>query len=305
MHHYYAHGLRLASQIEVRDFEVAEIDSTGRADLTISLGHVPLDSERNSDNWIHLSADRRSITLEVEGCANFQVSDGASITVDKFENHPSFGESRLRAYLLGRVLGAALYQRNMTPLHGSAVRIGKGAIVFVGERGAGKSTLCYHFKKCGYHLFADDVTCYSVADNAATIVPGIRRNKLWRDTLHWYQIETSGLEPVEEQSGKFHIYHRLDPLGSSPVPLHAVIELAPFGTETNPRLSTVPALEAIQLLHTHNYLPELIPALGLNQMFLDCAVQIVFRVPVMRLHRPRSLAALDETIRMILCACQD
>ena len=299
IYQYFAHGLRLTSEIELQDFDVAISHSDAKPDLVIKLGTVPLADDRKRDSWINISSDGRFATLEVDGCANFMVVDGCSITVEPFADRPQFGSARLRAYLLGRVFGVALYQRGMTPLHGSAVRVGGGAVVFVGDRGAGKSTLCYHFMQCGYGLLADDVTCYSVTDDAIAVMPGIRRNKLWQDTLSWYGVECDQLEPVEEQTGKFHVYHHLPEIGTDAIPLRAIIALEPFGAGCDPHLVPTTAVEALQLLYAQNYEAWLINYLGLSQRFLDCGTRIVSRVPVMRMVRPRSLDALDATVSLI------
>ena len=60
-------------------------------------------------------------------------------------------------YLLGPVLGFVMRLRGIVPLHASAVMIGTGATVFVGDAGAGKSTTAGAFAALGYGVLSDDL----------------------------------------------------------------------------------------------------------------------------------------------------
>ena len=63
IYQYFAHGLRLTSEIELQDFDVAISHSDAKPDLVIKLGTVPLADDRKRDSWINISSDGRFATL--------------------------------------------------------------------------------------------------------------------------------------------------------------------------------------------------------------------------------------------------
>lgn len=77
----------------------------------------------------------------------------------------------------------ALRMQGQCVLHGNAARIGDQSIVWLGDKGAGKSTLSAAFQDAGYELITDDqVVLYPEASSwrPGYGVPGIR---LWPDSL--------------------------------------------------------------------------------------------------------------------------
>ncbi len=61
------------------------------------------------------------------------------------------------SFLLGPVMGIALRIRGITCLHASAVEIRGGAVAFLGEMGAGKSTTAAIFARNGHAVLTDDI----------------------------------------------------------------------------------------------------------------------------------------------------
>ena len=67
-------------------------------------------------------------------------------------------KDEVRGYFLSDVLAAVLLQHNVLPLHASAIRTERGALLFTGDAGSGKSTLLGAMLKRGYAMLSDDVT---------------------------------------------------------------------------------------------------------------------------------------------------
>jgi hypothetical protein len=72
------------------------------------------------------------------------------------------------AFLLS-VLPMALPLFEVEPLHGSAVRVDRGAVVLLGPRGAGKSSIASAMESLGFGLLADDC---SAIDDELRLWPG-------------------------------------------------------------------------------------------------------------------------------------
>ena len=124
------------------------------ADITIRRGGVPtaalLDPEAGGVAWRY--ADRRML-LRFHCGVRFLVEDR---TV-RYETERGAQEGDVRAFLLGIVWSILGWQRSLLPLHASSVARGPDLHAFVGEPGAGKSTLAAALARHGYPLFTDDV----------------------------------------------------------------------------------------------------------------------------------------------------
>lgn len=132
----------------------------------------------------------------------FYVKDGSEIIID--ENHFSDPKA-VSVYLQGSILSAALYMRGIIPMHASSVLTDKGAVLFAGISGSGKSTIANALQQRGYSAITDDVTPLFLIDNELHTYPGSQKFKLWQDS-----IKNNGLaeeEPTRIRDGinKFYI----------------------------------------------------------------------------------------------------
>ena len=130
-YYYYAFGLNIESAIE---FPLLVPGTSSNPDLVIQLGPVPHELGRVEEQGSYYQIGPRQFLLKVDKVARYLVSSGSEITV---EPHPTADERDLRLYLLGSAIGAVLHQRGVWPLHGSAIASGRGAALFVGEKGIG------------------------------------------------------------------------------------------------------------------------------------------------------------------------
>jgi hypothetical protein len=87
------------------------------------------------------------------------------------------------SYLLGPVLGLLLRIRGINCLHASAVTIGKCAIAFAGEEGAGKSTTAAAFARRGCGVLSDDIVALAEQDGAFCVIPAYPYLSLWQDSV--------------------------------------------------------------------------------------------------------------------------
>jgi hypothetical protein len=97
---------------------------------------------------------------------------------------PSVARSNLRELLLEPVMRTVLCRLNLPAFHAAAlVRTGE-AILLMGPKGAGKSTLSAALQHSGWSLLADDLVRVICCDESIVrALPGMRRNKLHLDSL--------------------------------------------------------------------------------------------------------------------------
>jgi hypothetical protein len=135
--------------------------------------------------------------LEMEGIARYRVSAGTEITGEAL---PGADDDSVRLFLTGSVFGALLHQRGLLPLHASAIETPKGAVIFAGGSGKGKSALAAAFYARGYRVLADEIC---LADPICP--PAFPRLMLWPDILDQTGLWNPNVRPVRPNLKKFHV----------------------------------------------------------------------------------------------------
>ncbi|MDG0814411.1 phosphoenolpyruvate carboxykinase (ATP) [Cohnella rhizosphaerae] len=257
-----------------------------------------------NDAWSALSQPgRRSfaapgrVMFRVPGTAIYDIRDGRHIAVCP-EAHADPDE--LRLFILGSCMGAALMQRGLLPLHGSAVAIDGQAYGIVGESGAGKSTLAAAFLQAGFPLISDDVIALDFSEEFVRplVIPSYPQQKLWQQSLDGFGISNESLRPIFKRETKFAVplkagYH------SQPLPLAGLFELDK--TERNePSLVPVAKLDRLSLLRRHTYRNFWLDRLGMTDWHFRMTAGMAARIDVYRLERPTSGFTAPELVKRML-----
>jgi len=103
-------------------------------------------------------------------------------------------------------MGALLHQRGLLLLHGSSVAIDGSAVIFLGHKGQGKSTIASKLYSRGHHFISDDHIVFDKdANSQFSVIPAYPHIKLWEDAI----FSTLGKTPDE-----LHLLHpQLDKRG--------------------------------------------------------------------------------------------
>lgn len=99
--------------------------------------------------------------LNYNGVGGYHIVDGKSIETHR---EVDVSNSALAVATIGTPLGVLFYQRGYTVLHGSCVvRHGEG-LIFLGDSGAGKSSIALSCISKGWQLVSDDVVVLDMSD---------------------------------------------------------------------------------------------------------------------------------------------
>jgi hypothetical protein len=198
--HYALCGWRVASAIDLPELPLWP-DAPGEAEVTIAFGEVPaaIPDAVLSTPFLQTNATGRA-RYAIPGVADYLIEHGSRITIA-----PSMPADApdIRLFLLGTVFGILCNQRGVLPLHACAVAVDGGAIAFAGASGAGKSTLAAAFHRRGFQLFADDVTPIDFSNGMVRFLPGLRRIRLWADSVKAAAWDPAELERCREGLDKF------------------------------------------------------------------------------------------------------
>src|SRR5450631_1478053 len=175
---YSAYSLRIHAEIDCPELPLHP-EPFGSPDVTIRL-LSPVESVSESLENGYFEVRPGLFRMAVAGVAQYLVEEGNRISVE-----PLAGASpeEIRLFLLGSSMGALLYQRGLFPLHGSAVETPWGAMIFVGEQGAGKSTLAAQFHRKGYRLLSDDICAVQRGPEGLHVLPALGQLRLRTDVF--------------------------------------------------------------------------------------------------------------------------
>jgi hypothetical protein len=228
------------------------------------------------------------------GAGTFQICHGNEILVDP---KADVEEAVMRLFLVGPALGILLHQRGVLLLHASVVSLGGQAVGFMGEKGWGKSTTAAALNARGHPLVADDLLAIIPgADGTPMVQPGPPQFKLWPEAAAAsFGDEPDCLTPLHSQIDKRERSANSNFI-EEPLPLrHLYLLDRGQWLESIP----LPPAEALLACVRHTYLSNIIKVVGgQDKNFLQCC-QLVQRVNVALLRRPKDLKALSKIAQTV------
>lgn len=275
---YSAFGLQISSALELPEL----ISGVAPFDVQVSFGPVPeqLSGAALRGVWYQVLPDQ--FLLDVPGSGRYLVRDGNSITI---EPAPGATDAQLRLYLLGSAFGALLHQRGALPIHGSSIETPRGAVIFTGPSGRGKSTLAWEFHRRGYRHLSDDVSVVGFDENGKPrVYPAYPQLSLWADVFDKQGQSHDALQTVHPDLQKFALPTRahFDP---TPAPLHAVYILQTTNTETF-EIQPIKGLEKLQILIANTYRPRFVAGMGKRTAHFQLATTAGQFILTRRVTRP-------------------
>ncbi len=252
-------------------------------DVRVILG--PESGEVSVSRCIDLGG--RRCRLDVRQVGSYDVRDGKEILVC-----PAAGAHAelVRLFVLGSAWGVLLQQRGSLAMHAGVVRAGEGAVAFCGPSSAGKSTTVDWLARRGFPLVCDDLCRVDVAGAESPWVwPSARPLKLSVAALATAGRSAAGLRAALPR-GKLQLPWSEG--ASEPLPLRTIY-LLEWGEPSLSRLSGATALRRFVAAAT--YRPGLLEPTETARHWQRC-LEIVGRVPVWELRRPRDWEAMDRVM---------
>lgn len=292
MNTYSAYGLTVRSAFELPELPAA----TGAEgiDLAISRDDVePVPDEVESHGIRRMQADPNVCRATYDGIASFSVESGTRIRVDP-ESAAVIEEKLFRRILENELMGILLHQRGCLVLHASAVAVDGHGAVFLGPRGAGKSTTGAAFHLEGHTLLEDDVVAIRFDDDGAAVLPGVPQLRLKPEAVDALDVTDTAVFPADGPSEKR--YKLVEP-AADPVPLAGCYFLADGDDLAVERLAPREALFDLmgQTYYSGGLLSETETT---DDHFQQCSA-IVDSVSVGTLERPRRYDELPSLVEFV------
>ena len=295
---YRAYGLVIRSETELPEFLPA-----APAPHDITVGFSPEAAAQwaasgagETDAYGFVAAPAGGCVMHVPGICDYWVREGRELLLAPA---PDSDPVSVRLFLLGSAIGMVFHQRGMLVMHGATVLHGRGATIFVGESGQGKSTLAAYFGRAGHGILGDDtMPLWPRAGGGFEVWPGSRMFKLWSDTIDALGESPDALNSVGVRLDKF-FYPNVEQPPDRPAPLFEIVELVARDAGAAPELEPLGGLEALRVIAANTYRTEYLPLLGREADHFRLCSELADSVPVSRLSRPWTMARIDESLALI------
>lgn len=283
MYIYTAYNLGIHSELPLPEL----IATSSTPDVVVRFGKLDSPEQQKSDGGNYFRG-------EVAGLGMFLVQGGCEIVIDPV---PDVEESILRPIILGPILAILLRQRGLLVLHASSFATKDGAVAFIGESGWGKSTLAAAFHTKGYSVLTDDVMAIQLGAHPL-VLPSFPQVKLWPEAAASMGHAPESLPLLNSQSEK--LVHRLmHGFWQTSLPLMRIYVLDRPAENTRHEIVPLQLQESFVELVRHSRAVSLLNAPDFLSDHLRQCANLVKDVPICRLKRQRSLAALPDLVKLV------
>lgn len=293
MYDYVIAGLTVVSDLVLQS--QSPVEPVPVPDVVVCAGEVPPDLAMptlRGPTW-QLTKDR--LLLTIPGIVRLLLTEGREI---RYALAPGVAPDEAAIFISGTGFGLLLHQRGCLVLHASAVRVGRGAVLFCGPSGAGKSTLAAALVVAGHDLLSDDLCCLTIGEGQHPLVqPDGRRLKLWQNAIGPLALEDRKAGPVRPDVQKYYV----EPRSCHPaaLPLLAIYELREARPPHVAGIERANLVDGAVLVRDNAYRPSMLRRMGLADLYFRGSVGIVQRAGCFYLTRNLGFAEMPMVVRQL------
>ncbi len=293
MYFYKAYELIFQSELQIPEFPVTE--ESERVDVHIRLGKTPEKLESPSGKGVVYEATANQFLMNMHDIARYLVQNGNEIIIEPDENSL---ESDVRVFFLGSCIGALLHQRGLLVIHAGVINTPKGAVLFTGPSGVGKSTTLGELMRRGYQMMVDDVCGVVLNDEGIPMaLPGYPRTRLWADSAKKLE---QNIEEMERTRPQLEKYERQLPeqFWAQPARLHRIYLLS-TNNKGELSITKIPAINAFRVVLFNTYRQQFLDGLEMRAPHFAMATAVAKHSGIARITRPSHPFMLTELVDMI------
>lgn len=293
MYNYNAYNLGICSALPLPELQTsAEV----AADVAIVLGHVDWSPPTRTSEEPCFEVSSNEAYFSWTEVGKFSVRGGEEIVI---EPNRGVEERMLRLPLLGTLLAVLLHQRGYLVLHASAAAIGGEAVIFLGNKGRGKSTMAATLYRRGHQLIADDVVSIRFENGRPMVIPGFPHFKLYPEAISASLGDDHRTLPELAEGYEKRGRRVTDRFAGKSLPLRSsyVLGLGPVS-----KLTLLEPQTALLTLIANSYMArfgkQLLQGPEACAHLRQCAA-LLAQTQVYRLERPDSLALLPTVAQLV------
>ncbi|OGT41153.1 MAG: hypothetical protein A3F42_00730 [Gammaproteobacteria bacterium RIFCSPHIGHO2_12_FULL_37_34] len=265
MYHYHAFGLQICSDLALIDLQKKACHQ--KIDVSIQAADLPYQLAHPIKQSHGLMGHKHVLLLNIPEVARFLISDGKEI---RYHIYSGVHSDTLRLFLLGSCMGALLQQRGYIVLHGNAIsRDGNRCEVFVGHRGAGKSTLAaWHYLQGAYVLTDDVCAIYFDQDGKPWVIPSFPQLKIRQHAAHLLKLPTTAFKRRIQPNDEKYVLSIEHQFVNHALPLVSVNEITSLYDKN------VRGVKKLELLVQHSYRYHFLSYMGCMTSYLRKLMQL-------------------------------
>lgn len=237
--------------------------------------------------------------LRFEGACDFVVSDrGATIEVNPYRGITA---GWLQNMIYGILMAFSLHLRGTGNLHASSVEIPGGAVAFLGDPGAGKSTMAAAFAERGHSVISDDVLVIESKSGKYLAQPGVSHLTLSRASMNTVgrgNMEMDSLISVGEKL-RLPVDGSWANFATKPVSMKAMFLLSRGAEGTETKFERMSVIEATREVVTNTLCLPILPQDAVKR-FLSFSANLAMSIPVWKLQYAEGRASLAQIHRAVL-----
>ena len=294
LNNYYVYGLKIKSEIEIEEF--VKLDNIADEDVvTISYSTMSDDIKEKIKEGIRINLSNNKIWFHINNIATYCVSNGNKVEVELCDNADM---KLMKIYVMCSCLGFIMLQRKMVAIHGGVIEMDNKAVIFTGDRGAGKSTLTTALREKGYKFLSDDVASTKI-DKVPYVMPGFPYQKLCESAMDNFGYNKESCTSFISDKEVKYIVDAKDKFVSEPKQLSLIIKLVVDDVE-EVTIEELRGSEKLNNIIENIYRGEYIKYLGgMNPKYFKQCIDIAKNIRFFKIIRPANQFTVDTQIELI------
>lgn len=294
INNYYVYGLNIKSEIEIDEFQKIDMMSD---DKIVNIKNGVMSKEIKDDilNGSKIKLSKDKIWFHIPNIATYCISNGNEIIVEVVKEADM---QLMKVYLMCSCLGFIMLQRNMVAIHGGVIEMDDKAVIFTGDRGAGKSTLTTALRQKGYNFISDDVASIEI-DKVPYVMPGFPYQKLCESAMDKFGYDKESHTSFMSDKEVKYIVPALDQFVYEGRELVGIVKLT-VGDVNEVTIEEIVGAEKLNNIIENIYRGEYIKYLGkMDSIYLKQCIDIAKNIRFFKITRPANKFTVHEQIDLI------
>lgn len=294
INNYYVYGLNIKSEIEIEEF--VKLDDIDNKDVvSISYGKMSDEIKEEIKQGKRIKLSNNKIWFHINDIASYCVTDGNKIEVELCDNADM---KLMKIYVMCSCLGFIMIQKKMIAIHGGVIEMDDKAVIFTGDRGAGKSTLTTALRERGYKFISDDVAGVKI-DKVPYVMPGFPYQKLCESAMDKFGYDKEAFTSFMSDKEVKYIVPAMDEFVSEKRELVSIVKLT-VGDVYEVTIEELRGSEKLNNIIENIYRGEYIKHLGkMDPIYFKQCVDIAKNIRFFKITRPANQFTVDTQIDLI------
>lgn len=288
MNHYAVFGIGINSELILPELSL----SGKKTDVFIRISADDFVDPEKKQHPYHKEYRREEAIVAFDGVGSYRIRRGTDIDIWKV---PHADDRLIRMFLHGIVSAILLHQRGLLVLHGSCMDIHGRTAGFLGPSGAGKSTIAASLNRRGADIVAEDIVAIDYSDGTPVVYPGIPQLKMAPNVATCLNYSAQSIESLYPLSDE--VVYRYDrKLLSECLNLNCIFVIS---DAERINISALSSAEGLIELVRNSYTARILERTQSQESHFKNCTQLLRKIPVFRLERPRNLALLQEVAAVV------